>query len=299
MKRFIIIIIMCIGWLCAGPSLHAGEIQLTTIFPDMDGWTKKGNPAVYTPDNLFEYIDGAAEVFLSYDFQQLATLTDENTQKSSIAVDVYRHSNTRNGFGIYTQEKPTEGNFLDIGTQGYYEKGVLNFLKGPYYVKIAGFDLGDKDREVLTSTARAISENLGDAVNFPPVVSCFPGEGKKSNSEKYINLDFLGHTFLHSAFIADYVRNGQDYQLFILETGDPAAGDEVIAKYNEFLQKKGMKMEEINGIYRFQDPYYQSKGAMNLKKNKKYLWGLFCADSAAAKVFIEQVEENLKKNGLI
>jgi hypothetical protein len=281
------------------PGLHADGTDITGIFPGFEGWAKKGKPDLYTPDNLFEYINGAAEVFLSYDFVKLATLTYENKQENSFTVDVYQHNSDRNGFGIYSQEKPQKGNFLDIGTQGYYEKGVLNFLKGSFYVKMSGFDLGDNDEKVLTTAAKALAKALQGSKDFPAVVKCFPEKGKIANSEAYINKNFLGHSFLHSAFVADYEIDGRKLQAFIIETGKPGEVEEILNNYTGFLKKKGIPVEQKEKLYRFQDPYYRSSGMMNMKIEKNYLWGLFSKNNAAAESFIREIEKNLKKNKLI
>lgn len=284
-------VLMTIG---SAADLSAADTNMTGIFPHLKGWTAKGKPDIYNPDNLFEYINGAADVFLAYDFRELATLTYENRKKHSFTVDIYRHSNDKNGFGIYSAEKPREGDFIAIGTQGYYEKGILNFLKGSYYVKLSGFDLGDGDKDVLTMAAKALAGALKGTVKFPAGLSCFPEKGKKSQSERYIAENFLGHSFLHSAFLADYDLKGQKYEVFIIETDDEQSADKVLQSYLAFLQKKGKQVDEKNNYYRFQDPYYRSSGTMNLKKNKNYLWGLFSKDDDAAKFFIDAIGKNLK-----
>jgi hypothetical protein len=291
-------VIMMAGAMTA-PFLQAGEPNMEGIFPALKGWAKKGAPTFYTPDNLFEYINGAAEVFLSYDFQKLGTLTYENKEKMSFTVDVYKHNGARNGFGIYSQEKPQEGSFLPIGTQGYYEKGVLNFLKGSFYVKMSGYDLGDKDKDILTSAANAIAGLLKGENSLPAVLNCFPTKGKKSNSERYINKNFLGHSFLHSAYVVDYENDGRTFQIFIIEAANPAVADKVLQEYKAFLEKKGKDVTEKDGIQRFQDPYYRSSGTMHMKKSKNYIWGLFFKNDTIAKTLIDEIETKLKKNKLI
>lgn len=299
MKKLTISIIIVIAFALAIPGLYAGGTDITGIFPGFEGWTKKGKPDLYTPDNLFEYINGAAEVFLSYDFVKLATLTYENNKENSFTVDVYQHSSDRNGFGIYSQEKPQKGDFRDIGTQGYYEKGVLNFLKGSFYVKMSGYDLGDNDEKVLTFAAKELAKALEGGVDFPAVAKCFPGKGKIANSEAYINKNFLGHAFLHSAFVADYEIDGREFKVFIIETGKPEEVKEILNNYTALLKKKGIPLEQKENLYRFQDPYYRSSGMMNMKMEKNYLWGLFSKNNTAAESFIREIQTNLEKKKLI
>jgi hypothetical protein len=279
--------------------LQANDQDMASIFPTMEGWTPKGDIAFYSPDNLYEYIDGAADVFLSYDFVKLASLTLVNKDKQSFPVDVYRHNNDRNGFGIYCQEKPRKGPFIAIGAQGYYETGVLNFLRGSYYVKISGFDLGEKDQDVLTAYAKKLAEKLEGPTTFPAVVLCFPKEEMVQDSQGFIAKNFLGHAFLHSAYVADYEMDGRNMQVFIMEGKDETETRAILDSYLDFVKKKGMEVEEKEGLYRFQDPYYRSNGKMNMKLKGNYLWGLFSRNDEKAGEIIGLVETNLKKSKLI
>lgn len=269
---------------------------METLFPQLKGWTQKGNPAEYTPDNLYEYINGAADVFLSYDFVKLAVLGYENTQKASFTVDIYHHSSNINGFGIYSQEKPQKGPFITIGTQGYYEKGILNFLKGSYYVKISGYDLGDRDEAVLTGAAKKIAETIEGESRFPKAVDSFPKEGKIENSERYIAQNFLGHSFLHSAFVADYQKDGRKLEVFIIQTNDEKEAKKILDGYLDFAKKKGKEvLNPGENFYRFQDPYYRSNGMMHMKRKGKYIAGLFCKSPETADLFIKKIQGNLGK----
>ena len=148
------------------------------LFPEIEGFTKKGKIETYTPDTLFEYINGAADLFLSYDFKQLYTLGYEKGEESSLTIDIYRHEDSANCFGIYSQEKPDEGKFLKLGAQGYYEEGILNFFKGPFYVKISSFDLGKDDYSLLFSVARSIGGIIKSGGEFPEELKFFPEKGK-------------------------------------------------------------------------------------------------------------------------
>lgn len=302
MKNTILTSMIIIGCFCLTSFLvgtgTSGDMD--SFFPQMEGWTKKGNPVTYTPDNLYEYIDGAADVFLSYDFVKLATVGLENEAKASLTIDIYQHSNPVNGFGIYSQEKSQKGPFITIGTQGYYEKGILNFLKGSFYVKISGYDLGDRDETVLTETAKQIAQKLDGDNRFPDVVESFPKEEKVENSERYIAQNFMGHSFLHSAFVADYNKDGRKLEVFIIQANDETESAKILDSYLNFVKGKGMEVENPgDGLYRFQDPYYRSSGKMHMKRNGKYIWGLFCQSAETADFYIKGIRGNLAQLKLI
>jgi hypothetical protein len=299
-KKITIITMILTGCFLFTLSLTGASGGMETLFPHLNGWTQKGKIDTYTPDTLYEYINGAADVFLGYDFRELASATFEDVQKASFTVDIYLHNNPTNGFGIYSAEKPPVGPFIPIGTQGYYEKGVLNFLKGSYYVKISGFDLGEQDESVLKQAARQVAQKLEGENRFPQTMESFPGEGKIPHSERYIARNFLGHSFLHSAFTADYDKDGRPMQVFLMEADDEKDARKIIDSYLNFVKGKGMKVETpAANFHRFQDPYYRSSGMMHMKQKGKYVWGLFCKSPSAADMFIKKIENNLVKFKLI
>ena len=297
-KNNILIFVMFVFFM-TNLSFSSYKVDMNKVFPEMEGWIKKGNPQIYLPDNLFEYINGAAEIYLNYDFMKLISLSYESKEKQSIIVDIYQHSNLNNTFGIYCQEKPLKGNFLNIGTQGYYEDGILNFFKGVYYVKLSSFDLGDKDRSILTSIAKKIEKELEGISCFPEPVKCLPQKEKIINSERYIAKNFLGYSFLNSAFVADYKVNDKKFRVFIIESYNNKKAKDMIDNYIKFIKDKEIKPSENNGVYRFKDPYYKSAGMMNIKRRKNYVWGLFIDDPSACEFYLKKIEENLVKHRLI
>lgn len=277
---------------------HAEESG-DSLFPEIENWKTEGATNTYTPDNLFEYINGAAEVFLSYDFRKLFSRTYQSSAEKSVTADVYLHNNVNNGFGIYSQEKPEKGEFLKIGTQSYYEQGVLNFFKGRYYVKLSSFNLGKKDRELLTKFARGFDRLIKDDDTLPITLKCFPHAGKIKNSERYIATNFLGHSFLHSAFVTDYQLKAKKIKIFIIEARSVKEAQNIINNYSAFLKKKGESILKSDSIISFSDPYYRSDGPMNMMSAGKFIWGMFHLEKKESNKILKKININLRKFKLI
>jgi hypothetical protein len=269
------------------------------MFPNVKGWSKDGEPETYDPETLYEYINGAADLYIAYDFKELLTLNYERAEDQGLIVDIYRHSTARNGFGIYSQERPTEGRFLSIGTEGYYDQGILNFVLGGYYVKLAGFYLGEEDELLLTSVAKEIAARLKGKPDFPEPVKCFPDSGRIAHTERYVAVNFLGHGFLHSAYTAEYEIEEQAFKLFIIEANDEEDARGMLKSYLNLARDKGIEVTEGEGFYRFKDPYYGSGGKMNLSHAGRYIWGLFSDSIPVYEFYLERIGANLGANGLI
>jgi hypothetical protein len=300
-RRWIVFLLAILAG--AGTSAFASAVtgasaDAPACFPDLDGWAKDGEPADYEPETLYEYIDGAADIYISYDFQELSSLYYVKGENEGIAVDVYRHGTPRSAFGIYSQERPAGGDFIDIGTQGYYEKGMLNFLLGPYYVKLSGYSLGGADEALLKSVAREVASRLGADPGLPPVLRAFPDSGKVANSEKYVEMNFMGHGFLRDGFTADYRADGREFRVFIIEADDESQAESMVESYVKLANDKGQRVESEGASVRLRDPYQGSKGDVNLMAHGRYIWGMLSDDPALRDYYLKATEEGLESAGL-
>jgi hypothetical protein len=263
----------------------------TFTFPEITGWRQSGEIQTFIPKTLFEYINGGADLYLTYDFQELKVAEYSNEKKASVTIEVYRHRTPTDAFGIYSQERLFNANFLDIGTQGYIEENVLNFMAGPYYVKISGTNTGPEDQEILLAFAKKVAEDLGEKGTLPSILSSFPEEGKKRNSEKFIPIKFLGYAFLHSAFTADYEVSGTKFKLFVIEGGGGNDCKDMIQKYLQ--QTRNPAKDVVEGRYVLSDPY---NGEIDLRWKGRNIWGIVSLnDPNLRSRYLKLFEEGLQK----
>ena len=192
------------------------------VFPEIAGWRAAPPPgdSVYTPENLWDIIDGGAELFLSYGFVDLRIVEYTDSADTDVRVELYRHSSRENAFGIYSQERSPGYHFIGIGVQGYVEDKVLNFLCGTYYVKISSHRAGRRGVDAMELIGRSVAAHLGQDPGWPSGLALLPVEKRLPNTESYIAENFLGYRSFHSAFTARYEGN---CTLFIMYF-DSAAG---------------------------------------------------------------------------
>ena len=260
-------------------------------FPEITGWRQSAEIQTYKPDTLFEYINGGADLYLAYDFLELKVAEYSNEKKASVVIEIYHHKTPNDAFGIYSQERLPDANLLDIGAQAYIETNVLNFLTGPYYVKISSFKTGPDDRDVLVAFAKMISTNLGEKGKLPSILSFFPEEGKRKNSEKFIRKNFLSYSFFHSAFTADYELSGTKFKLFIIEGVER---DDCRVMIQKYLQQTGNPAKDaVEGRYLLSDPY---NGKVDLHWKGKNIWGILNMNDASLRSkYLKLFEEGLQE----
>jgi hypothetical protein len=228
------------------------------MLPRIADWRPAEEARAYDPASLFEYIDGAAEAYLSYDFKELAVGNYQHgASKATMTVEIYDMGTPLNAFGIYSAERFPESRFVAVGIQGYLEEGSLNFLAGRYYVKQLGYEGGDKTEAYLKSYAEAIGSKIKDPASLPALLKAFPAEGLVANSEKYVARDFMGFKFLNRGYGAAYKRDGQDFDAFVVEAKSAEDAGARLKQYVDNFARSG-KIEKAPIGYRIKDAYLKN-----------------------------------------
>ncbi|HAX92707.1 MAG TPA: hypothetical protein DCY25_01960 [Bacteroidales bacterium] len=213
----------------------AGLLSVITIaqdiiFPDLKGYRIMKDYPVYQPENLWDFINGAADNYLAYGFKDLH-VAEYKKGRDVIKIEIYRHSDNTMGFGIYSSERSPSFNFTDIGAQGYITGGSINFFKGDYYVKLRTYSKKEKVLKDEETLARRVASLLPGDNKMPPALSQFPSVGKKPNEEGYIHESVLGHSFLGKAFKAVYQTGSDEFSIYISDGDSPEEVKETAHKY--------------------------------------------------------------------
>jgi hypothetical protein len=221
-------------------------------FPDLPGYKKNTEFQVFRPDNLWDFINGAAETYLSYGFVDLH-VAEYKKGKNVIKLEIYRHSDHTMAFGIYSSERSPSFRYTKLGAQGYNTGGSINFFKGNYYVKLRTYSRSEKTQQDELTLSKRVDEILEGSAEMPSVLSLFPPAGKKVNGEMYINESVLGHKFLNQAFKADYESGPDIFSVFIFDCKSP---EEARKSADAYLASAGMEpLESASGKYVVADGY--------------------------------------------
>ncbi len=222
-------------------------------FPELSGFKKTTSYPVYVPENLWDFINGAADTYLSYGFIDLH-VAEYKKGKNVIKVEIYRHTDNTTAFGIYSTERSPSFRFINLGAQGYIADASINFFKGNFYVKIKTFSKSGKTIQTAESLAVRISDMLDGDSKMPSVLSMFPEIGRKINEETFINESVLGHKFLNKAFKANYEIGPDIFSIYIIEKNSP---DDVIKQVDSYMAAAGIDSEESEsaGKYVLKDGY--------------------------------------------
>ena len=241
-----VVALLCLLAPGAGAQSRQGSAELAALLPKLPAWTPSEAPRSYFPDNLFEYINGAAESYLGYDFRELlvADLEKKGTG-ATLTLEIYDMGLPVNAFGIFAAERYPENKPVALGEQGYIEGEALNFLAGRFYVKLLAFGLGDATEATLTEAGAKVAGAVKGAGGLPALVGAFPKDNLVARSEKYIKKNFMGYEFLHDGYVASYKLGDREMEGFFIDGGSAKAAEEMLGRLVAALKADQQTVETI------------------------------------------------------
>jgi hypothetical protein len=152
----------------------------------IDTWTRSDSAVTYDRETIFDYINGAGEVYRSYAFSQVVVVVYYSPNDPDITVELFDMGNTADAYGVFSYAREQE----ESGVGGGYEQRgrVLCFWQDRYYVCVAFEKRTDDSDRVLMEVARAISERLPPASDPPDLVTLLPDAGRVAFSERFFHL---------------------------------------------------------------------------------------------------------------
>jgi len=151
--------------------------SLASVFPGADAfpdWTPAGEMEVFDPENIYDLVDGQAEAFFAYGFEQVAVRRYENAEGAALHIEVWQLATPADAYGLFTAS--TAGEPVDIGNDGDADPGRrLAFWQDRYYVHAhARQELPDAD---VRGFAEAVSAALPEGGKRPALMDRLPPDG--------------------------------------------------------------------------------------------------------------------------
>lgn len=260
------------------------------------GWQAVSSPQFFGPQNLWEYINGQAEMYIDYGFQLVVTLEYRSMDGArSMAIEIFQMKNPNHAFGIYAAERSTDDRLINMGTQGYLGENVLNFWKGPYYVKLTSFQVSSGTNEILTRLASVIAAKIKGTYSEPALFACFPAKNRVQMSERFIPKNFLGQSFLENGYQVEYKNGGSSYQVFLVQSASRQKAEKAFAKYEDFLKSQNEKVSPLKKDD-YQVIFGKGKKAKAIFQYGSFVGGVLNReDLSQSERIIEEIVQRLKR----
>lgn len=147
---------------------------MDTLLPTALGsWRSTGAPVLYQGKGIFDYMDGAGEVYRTYEYRYLLVQRYASPDREEILVELFDMGSPRNAFGVFTCVQG-RGPAVEIGQDAEFKNGLLCLWKGRYFVYIQTDGENDEVREAVFGLGRMIADAIQESGTRPPLLQCLP-----------------------------------------------------------------------------------------------------------------------------
>lgn len=206
---------------CGGGKRSSQDLSCSNFLPDEiapAGIERSSEIRTFEGESLFEYINGGAEIYHSYNFVEVATAT-YGSNGTEMVVDIYRFENPDNAYGLFASYRPENPAFVQLGAEGFSSPTSIDFVKGPFVVKVIGFEKSAEIEQAVSVLASEINGILPADDSRPQKFSIFPQRDIIEATDRIYAESFLGHGFLTGVYVRKYQLDSDTLTLFITEDG--------------------------------------------------------------------------------
>jgi hypothetical protein len=255
---FVLIVLCAMFVSCSQPAKTIEE--LLPPGSKMSTWQKNGPASLYKQNQLFEYINGGADIYLEYGFVQVITQEYIHNDES-LVVEVYEMQDPIAAFGIYSINRDSNAPALKVGDEGWQFEYQTTFWQDRFYVVIMGYKADQIMQGVTADFAAKISKKIYLHAKPPEIISLLPQTGLQARSTCYLkgllslntrfyfsqqNILSLGETGVE-AVCGSYQITGGEGQMMVVRYPTPAeaaSGEKQLAAALA-EQYQGIKIQDI------------------------------------------------------
>ncbi len=225
-------------------------------------WRAESASVAYTPETIFDYIDGHAEVYLAYGFRgSIARRYLGPEELGDIVLDVFELASPEDAFGVFTHDQ--DGEEVAVGQGALFRYGWLSFWKGPFFVSIYAEGEGEAAIDAVYQLGHGVAAAIPAVGSLPAIVGLLPSRGLDPRSVRYLHDPTILAAHLHFEG-AQVLRLGPDAvaalgryhlaesraYLLLVSYRDSADAESAGSDFNElFLGPGGEPREHPDGWY--------------------------------------------------
>jgi hypothetical protein len=207
---FLSILLGGLGSMCTSPKNN--DTDLGALLPkEIKGWSVSEEDKLFDTETIFDYIDGAGEIYRAYNFKSLLARQFTREDQPKIIADLFDMGSAKDAFGIFTHSLEEED--VGIGQGATYIEGLLSFWKDRFFVSLYAEEETPEAKAALFSLAESVASSISKEGQIPDIVSLFPPD----------NLDKSKIRYFHSYIILNYHFFVADDNILFLDLETDAA----------------------------------------------------------------------------
>ncbi|UCG38210.1 MAG: hypothetical protein JSV00_08435 [bacterium] len=203
------------------------QANLPGAFGEAPGYRLTGSPGVWTPETMFEHINGEAELLKRYGALSLTYALYESADGSSVSVDLLDMGASVNAFGLFRLYAGCEGEeYLESGATVLAGDFTFYAMRGRHFLRVdAQRADGGEARPLVDAFLRAAAGSLGAPEPLPKaaqvLLSLAPAKCEVAYHPEDVDYDMRAGP--------GYTWTGQDGSRYFLRIMDSAEEAELFA----------------------------------------------------------------------
>ena len=195
------------------------------------------DPERFSPDTLFEIINGDADGYLKAGFVELdyRQLILNEDSRQSLEFFAYRMKQHRNAFAVFSVRRGREAMPDALTRFAYRYRRGLFFVHGPYYVEIRAAEENAALEQAMQRLGAAFIETHAVQTEPIPELGLFPPEDLIHGSMALHPSGAFGFEAFNDLFTARYRLGGSEATVFFRSCRSPEAATQLAADYYAFL----------------------------------------------------------------
>jgi len=178
---------LCLACLIVGPLAASQAVPAAPPIPGegfAPGWAKAGPLRTFISQDLFNQIDGGAEIFLELGFVALR-LQSYARGKAELTLNAYEMESAPAALGIYLMRMGRETPFPEVAARNSSEEIQLTVVKGRYFIQVDNLGEAPASKAEAVAMANAFLAGVADE-SAPTPLDVLPAEGKAAGSERLV-----------------------------------------------------------------------------------------------------------------
>ena len=145
-------------------------------------WTQTDEAEVYDSETIFNLVDGQADAFFAYGFEQVTVERYENGAGTAVDVEIWQLATAADAYGLFTTS--VAGTPVDVGNGGDGDPGRrLAFWQERYFVQVRARQPIDETE--LRGFAEEVSARLPAGGRRPSLMDRLPTAGRVERSHRF------------------------------------------------------------------------------------------------------------------
>lgn len=206
------------------------------------GITPFSSPQRFTPETLYEKINGRADLYLSSGFVTLETQRFSTDQTGGNWVELFAYDMTtpENAFSVFSVQRRQSAQPDDIVPHAYRTENALFMTHASYYLELIGTDASPQLQAAMRKLAgKFIQAHGGNEVATAPGADLFPQDGVEPDSLQLIAANAFGFELLDQVYACEYILDGIRLTAFVSPRTDARAASKLASDYRQTLLSYG------------------------------------------------------------